>query len=291
MIRKVKNKDIDFSKYQQCIENSVQRNFYAKKEILNALCEDWELLVLDDYQYVMPIPIRKKIGLKIVVMPLFCQQLGIFGEKKDEKIEEEFLQYFQNNYRILFYSFNAQNSFSENFKTKKNYFIPKTEYSLLRKNYFKGRKSTVKTAQYLDFKEVELKNVSDFIRRNFKGLEKEKDVDKLFEYLHFLNAANKLRLCGSFKKEFLTNVAILIDDDNCFALLGLVNDEKYRADNGASFLIDRILKDHIQEKSFNFMGGTIRGLEVFFKSFGAELQEYSIIERTKKDLIKNFLKK
>lgn len=291
MIRKVKNKDIDFSKYQQCIESSVQRNFYAKKDILNALCEDWELLVYGDYEFVMPIPIRKKLGLKIVVMPLFCQQLGIFGFEKNNQVEEEFLNYFQKNYRILFYSFNAHNSFSEDFNTKKNYFIPKTEYSFLRKSYFKGRKSTVKTAQYLDFKEVELSGVSDFIRNNFKGLEKEKDLDKLFEYLHFLNEEKKLELCGSFKEDHLTNVAILINDDGSFALLGLVNDEKYKQDNGASFLIDRILKDHIQDKSFNFMGGTIRGLEVFFKSFGAELQEYAIIERSKKDLIKNFLKK
>ena len=291
MIRKLKNRDIDFSKYKNCLENSVQKNFYAKKEILDALSEDWELLVYGDYEFIMPIPIRKKLGLKIVVMPLFCQQLGIFGPKKNPEIEEIFLQYFLKNYKVLFYSFNYHNSFKEEFKIKKNYFIPKTEYSLLRKNYFKGRKSTVKTAQYLDFKEVKLNEVSDFIRKNFKGLEKENDLNKLFEYLHFLNSENKLKLCGSFKEENLTNVAILINDDECFALLGLVNNEKFRQDNGASFLIDCILKDHIQDLSFNFMGGTIRGLEVFFKSFGAELQEYAIIERSKKDLIKNFLKK
>lgn len=291
MIRKLKNKDIDFSKYQNCLENSIQKNFYAKKEILDALCEDWELLVFDDYEFIMPIPIRKKLGLKIVVMPLFCQQLGIFGPKKNPEIEEEFLKYFLKNYKILFYSFNYHNSFTEEFKIKKNYFIPKKDYSLLRKNYFKGRKSTVKTAQYLNFKEVKLNEVSDFIRKNFKGLEKENDLNKLFEYLHFLNSDNKLKLCGSFKEENLTNVAILINDDECFALLGLVNNEKFRRDNGASFLIDCILKDHIQDLSFNFMGGTIRGLEVFFKSFGAELQEYAIIERSKKDLIKNFFKK
>ena len=291
MIRKLKNKHIDFSKYQHCIENAVQKNFYAKKEILNALCEDWELLVFDDYQFVMPIPIRKKLGLKIVVMPLFCQQLGIFGEEKNPKIEEEFLQFFLNNYKILFYSFNYQNSFAEDFKTKKNYFIEKTEYLLLRKNYFKGRKSTVKTAQGLDFKEVELSYISDFIRKNFKGLEKKKDLDKFFEYLNFLKAEKKMKLYGSFKEEHLTNVAIIIDEDGSYALLGLVNEEKFRQDNGASFLIDRILKDHIQEKSFNFMGGTIRGLEVFFKSFGAELQEYAVIERSKKDLVKNLFRK
>ncbi|MGZ5189079.1 MAG: hypothetical protein ACXWB5_06570, partial [Kaistella sp.] len=61
--------------------------------------------------------------------------------------------------------------------------------------------------------------------------------------------------------------------------------------NGASFLIDRILKEHIEEKYFDFMGGSIRGIEVFFKSFGSSLQQYPVIENSKKDLLINFFRK
>ena len=39
------------------------------------------------------------------------------------------------------------------------------------------------------------------------------------------------------------------------------------------------------------MGGSIRGIEIFFKSFGSECQEYRAIMISKKELVKNFFKK
>ena len=95
---------------------------------------------------------------------------------------------------------------------------------------------------------------------------------------------------GSYYEENLTNVAVLIDNENYFSLLGLLNNEELKSHNGASFLVDRILDLNIEIKAFNFMGGSIRGIEVFFKSFGSDLQEYHVIQNSKKDLIKNWLK-
>lgn len=291
MIKKLNYREIDFVKYDHCLEQSLQKNYYAKKEILDQLCKDWELLIHGDYEFVMPIPIKKKFGLKIVIMPLFCQQLGIFGPEKNGQIERKFLNFFKKNYKIFSYSFNFQNLHNADLIKKKNYFIQKTDYILLRKNYFKGRKSTVKTAQYLDMKELKAAQHFEFIKINFKGLEKKGDSEQFFTYLHFLEAASKLKLFGSYFKDELTNIAIVIDDDQCFSLLGLINDEKFKIHNGASYLIDRILKENIAEKCFNFMGSNIRGIEVFFKSFGSDLQEYSVLENSKKDLVKNLFRK
>ena len=195
------------------------------------------------------------------------------------------------NYRVLTYSFNFQNLETENLNKKKNYFIEKTDYQLLRKNYFKGRKSTVKVAQYLHFKELLLSETLDFITTNFKGLDKQSDLDHFVEYLKFLNVKKQLKIFGSFKENHLTNLAILIDNENRLSLLGLINKEEFKTDNGASFLIDKILQEIIHEKSFDFMGGSIRGIEVFFKSFGSECQEYPAIMISKKELVKNFFKK
>ena len=291
MIKKIAYSQIDFARYNQCIDLSLQKNRYAKRETLDLLCETWELLIFGDYEYVMPVPVKKKIGLRIVLMPLFCQQLGIFGPDKNEKIELKFLKFLRKSYRIYSYSFNYHNLPNQNLNTKKNYFIETTDYQLLRKNYFKGRKSTVKTAQYLEYKELKAANFLDFIKDNFKGLNKKKDIELFFKYMKFLENENKLKLFASYNKEQLTNIAIIIDDDKRFSLLGLINDERLKIHNGASFLIDRILKENIAQISFDFMGGSIRGIEVFFKSFGSVLQEYPVLENSKKDLLKNLFKK
>lgn len=291
MIKKITYGEINFEKYQICLQNSVQQNFYANRIILDQLCERWELLVYKDYDFVMPVPLKKKYGFFFVIMPLFCQQLGVSGPEKNIVVEEGFLQFLLKNYNVAFYSFHHTNSFKTPLPVKKNYWIEKTDFALLRKNYFKGRKSTVKSAQNLIFRRGYLEENLNFISQHFKGLDKKKDRANFISYLHFLNKNKLLNLCGAYHGEILTSLAVIIQSEKEIFLLGLVNDEKYRSINGASFLIDRLLQKNVSVKSFDFMGGNIRGIEIFFKSFGSTVQEYSIIQNSKKDLVKNlFLK-
>ncbi|TXF79544.1 hypothetical protein [Chryseobacterium sp.] len=288
MIKRLKYKEIDFKKYENCIDTSVQKNFYAHREILDFLSGNWEILVYGDYEFVMPVPFVKKFGLRFVHIPLFCQQLGVFGKKDCPEINLEFLTFLQNNFRTVIYAFNCKNTIRNYAVTKKNYFLGKGDYALNRKNYFKGRKSTVKSAQHLIFKELQLDSeLLAFIEKHFKGLDKSADRNKFLTYVTYLNQEEKLRIFGSFKEVKLTNLALITDSGSSFSLLGLMNDDEFMKENGSSFLIDRILKEYLHERSFDFMGGNIRGIEVFFKSFGAQLQEYPIVQPSKLKIFTN----
>ncbi|MEC3876190.1 hypothetical protein [Chryseobacterium salviniae] len=280
MIRRVKYHEIDFQKYTKCLENSAQQNWYAKKEVLDELSGNWEILIYDDYRAVVPLPLKKKFGINFVIMPLFCQQLGVFSEKDDIEVNDRFLQFLKKNYKVFLYSFNHHNSFSKSLDTKKNYTIPISDYVLLRrKKYFKGRKSTAKCAQHLIYKEIELSTEHiSFIEKHFKGLQKETDIKKFRDYMNFLHRNSSLKLCAAYLEEKLINVAVMVDEHTQLSLLALINDETYKTENGPSFLIDKILNKYIHEKEFNFMGSNIRGIEIFFKSFGGELREYPCLQ-------------
>lgn len=280
MIRRLKYNEIDFEKYSECLENSAQKNWYAKKEVLDELSGNWEILIYGNYEAVLPVPLMKKMGLSFVIMPLFCQQLGIFSSEDTPEINDQFLKMLRKNYKIFYYSFNQYNCFSVALEQRKNYKIPVSDYEVLRrKKYFKGRKSTAKCAQHLFYKEIELnaEHIS-FIENNFKGLTKQADINKFKGYLNFLHQNNSLKLCAAYLNDKLINVAVLVSEKKQLSLLALINDEKYKNENGPSFLIDKILNLHIHEKTFDFMGSNIRGIEVFFKSFGAELQGYCFFE-------------
>lgn len=280
MIRRLKYHEIDFGKYADCVEKSEQKNGYARKEILDQLSGNWHILVDGDYEAVMPVPVSKKFGFHLVVMPLFCQQLGVFSRKDHSAVNNRFLNYLKRNYTVFSYAFNHRNSFSANLVKRKNYVIPVSDYAVLkRKKYFKGRKSTVKCAQHLTYQEIEFNEAHfSFMERNFKGLSKTGDVEKYKNYLKHLDSSGSLKLAGAYAGEKLINMAVLIDEADQLSLLGLINDEEYKEENGPSFLIDQILSRYIHEKKFNFMGSNIRGIEVFFKSFGAELLEYPVWE-------------
>nr|WP_314490647.1 hypothetical protein [uncultured Chryseobacterium sp.] len=287
MIRRLKYNEIDFEKYAKCLENSEQRNWYAKKEVLDQLSGNWELLVNNDYEAVMPLHITRKLGVKFVHMPLFCQQLGIFSRKDDSELNTAFLLFLKKRYKIFMYSFNDTNKFTCELETRKNYLIPISDYEVLRrKKYFKGRKSTVKCSQHLTYREIELDTTAtSFIRQNFKGLYKDADFEKFENYVRFLKLKDSLKIVAACKGETFVNIAVLTKEPRQYSLLALINDEQQKAENGASFLIDKILEKYISENTFNFMGSNIRGIEVFFKSFGSELHDYCFIENK---LLKRF---
>lgn len=289
MIRKIPYSEIDFDKYERCIGNALQKNFYAKKEILDFLCEKWELLIYGDYDYVMPIPISKKFGFNVVIQPLFCQQLGVFSSKINSKIEQDFLLFFYKNYNIYQYAFNSGNDIHEKLLFKNNYIIPKTEYAILRKKYFKGRKSAVKSAQNLQFRNLFLSDETlAFIKTHTLGLPKASDFEFFIQYLNFLHTRNHLKLYGAFLENQLLNLAVIVEDDDSHYLLGLMNDPENIKKDGSSFLIDQILQNTISTKDFSFMGSSIRGIEVFFKSFGSELRRFPVISHNKKQLIGSY---
>lgn len=286
MIKRLKYHEIDFEKYSECLENSAQQNFYAQKHILDFLCETWELLVFKNYEAVMPVPIKQKLGFSFALQPLFCQQLGVFSNEDNPLVNDIFFNFLKKNYRTVYYGFNAENQFTSKVLVKKNHVIDRQSYQNLRKKYFKGRKYSIKSAQFHTFKELELNDENiHFIRSNFKGLKKEGDKAKLMSYLHFLNKNNQLKIFGCFNNLKLTNAAIAIKTEEKLFLLALVNDPKFIKYNGASFLIDKILQENIEHRDFDFMGSNLSGIGLFFKSFGASERVYGILETSKKDLL------
>ncbi|MBW8359016.1 MAG: hypothetical protein K0M63_04335 [Weeksellaceae bacterium] len=291
MIRRLDHHEIDFEKYTECIEKSVQKNMYARREILDFWCESWDILVWKDYEYVMPLPLTKKFSQKFVTCPIFCQQLGIFGSEDSIEINGRFLSYMQANLDIYLYSFNAGNHFQRDLSFRKNYFIPSGSFADQKRIFSKGRKSAIKSATHLNFDLTVLDAaILEFINRFYKGLSKEKDKKMLLDYLQFLHSKEMLKVCSASLHGELRTVALMADDGETLYLIGLVSDEKFRIENPTSFIIDQILQHHLEKRNFSFMGSNVRNIEIFNKSFGAELKEYPVIQHSKKEVLIQFLK-
>jgi hypothetical protein len=79
MITYLTHKEIDFEKYDRCIDLSLNGIVYAYSWYLDMVTDDWDILVEDDYKSVMPLPKRKKFGIHYIYQPFFVQQLGVFS--------------------------------------------------------------------------------------------------------------------------------------------------------------------------------------------------------------------
>ena len=153
MIKRLKYEEVNWQKYQNCLEQSEQYIFFADKKYLDLLLhQNLEILVDDDYEAVMPIPLAKKWGFNFVVMPLQTQQLGIFSEKDNLELNESFLKFFQKNYKVFYYAFNAKNEFKTLLKTRKNYKLFSEDYENIKKKYSIHRRRNVRITDALQDK-------------------------------------------------------------------------------------------------------------------------------------------
>src|SRR4051794_1959095 len=108
-IRYVKRKDIDVSSWNNCIGEASNGLIYAQSNFLDALCTNWDALVLNDYENVMPIPWRKKWGIYYIYPPYFIPALGVFGNDVTPSLIQSFLSYIPKNFKYWEIDLNEKN--------------------------------------------------------------------------------------------------------------------------------------------------------------------------------------
>jgi len=297
MIKRLQYSEIDFTKYNNCLENSVQRKYSATKEFLDITSgKQWELLVYKDYEAVMPVAYGKKFKLKFVHNPKLCQQLGIFSAKDSKELNDAFFSFLKKNYLVQYYGFNDKNEFSSSLKKRKNFLINPDEYEKVYQKYSPKRKRKIRQEPEIKQnseirKNLRLDEVENFIKGNMRGADSSpNDIADFLKILQDFYEKNLLILNGYYYHGRLINLIAVYEEEKTLALLGTYNDHEYVKISGASVLIDEILKEKISEKIFDFEGGDIPNIEEFFRGFRPEQLPYPSYRNSKKAIIRKLLR-
>src|ERR1051325_9907587 len=75
----LQNANIDKVKWDKCIDTATNGLIYAYSFYLDTMAKNWDALVMNDYEAVMPITWNKKYGIYYVYQPAFTANLGVFG--------------------------------------------------------------------------------------------------------------------------------------------------------------------------------------------------------------------
>lgn len=297
MIKRLKYQEIDFEKYQNCLENAEQKIYSAEKVFLDVTAKnDWELLVYGDYEAVMPIPFIKKWGFKFVVTPKLTQQLGVFSKNDNPEINELFLDFLQKNYRVWYYAFNMANHFKAKLKKRKNFLLQSDSYEEVRQKYSPKRKRKLRlnpgVVEYSEIKErVSFHEAEAFIFKNMLGATSRKDTEEFVSILTKFSEQGLLDLHGFYFKGELINLVAIYQQKYTSVLLGTYNVKDMVKLNGASNLVDFAIQKNIEQKTFDFEGGDLPHLEEYFRGFRAELKEYAVVKNAKWQLISSLFRK
>lgn len=289
MIYCIKRKDLDVEKYDACISTSLQSNLFGFSWYLDICCTNWMVLVLNDYEAVMPIPYRKKYAIKYVYPPLWILELGIYSKGKKVKIDS-FLEVLKAHFKFAELRLNTKNNAikSQN-KTQigsLQFLSLKQGYESVFKKYNRNRKRELikaKNANLIEnWTDSPDKLVSLFKQNIAIRLAKinDKDFENLLGVIQFClaNKTGELLTVYSEKNE-LVNAAFFIKFKDKVTQLVCASDLHNR-DNGANtFSNDRaIFRYQNQFDIYNFGGSSMESIANYYKSFGAETVTYRLLK-------------
>ncbi|HRN54955.1 MAG TPA: hypothetical protein PLL71_00810, partial [Agriterribacter sp.] len=90
-IQYLKRNEIDIAKWDKCIAGADNGLIYARSWYLDNMADNWDALVLNDYEAVMPLTRRRKYGFHYLYQPFFTAALGLFANIQAVNITD-FLQ-------------------------------------------------------------------------------------------------------------------------------------------------------------------------------------------------------
>ena len=279
----VKNKDIDYQKWDQCIAGSTVPLIYAQSWYLDLISPEWDALISDDYAFVMPLIIKRKFGISFLLQPIFAQQHGIFPET-DIDIQKNFLSAIRDQFKYVNINLNANHfePFPDGFMVHpRNNFILKLSPSTadLKSNYSKHTRRQIKkaeenkvfiikglqTSEYLDLKIKTTKN--NLLQPTMQTLK------RLIEYGHCQGTG--IIYAAYNKHNTLCAAAFFFFNGHRVTYLNAVSTDEGKNINAMHKIVDHFIQEHAGTLlTLDFEGSVIPGIARFYKGFGAETEQY-----------------
>ena len=294
MIRYLTHNQIDKQRWDECIAQSPDGLVYAWSWYLDVVHPDWESLVEDDYEAVMPLTGGKKYGINYLFQPFFTQKFGVFSknEASKEKIEQ-FLKSIPEKFKFAEFridkSYNTENH--RNIELSLN-----QDYSALATNYNSNTKRNLAKAQKQGLSIVENAEPSAIIDlfRNNRGRDIKHWGDKEYNrLLNLVEAAKSHDACLVLGAQNTDNQiiagAFFMISHNKIVFLFSGADESNKENHGLTFLLDYVIEKYSGTQNIlDLEGSDNDGLARFYKGFGGEEKYYSELKFNKLNKLFNF---
>ncbi len=287
------HKDIDKSKWDDCIKKSTNGLIYGETAYLDHMASNWDAIILNDYEAVMPLTWRKKWGISYLYQPAFIQQNGIFSTiELNDIIIDDFIELASSLFRFAEFTLNYQNkSTNQPLSLRNNFILPLgISYDAIFNNFSQYIKQRLKKAEKFehsyvvstDYKEV-IEIYKQLYTNKIKRITK-KDMlnfEKLCFHYNKMNRVIVRKVINKNTNELLAVVLLLKDERRIYNLASSIFPEgKKQLAN--YFLYGNIIKEFSTEKIImDFEGSDIQGIAYFYGNFANENQQYPFIKWNK----------
>lgn len=286
-IRQITHTEIDSGKWDRCLSGSSLSLVYAQSWYLDLVSPGWNALILGDYEYVMPLTIRRKAGIKFLLQPIFAQQHGIFPEP-GLTVQNRFLNYIRDQFSYVAIQLNSLNPapFPENFvATQRQNFILNQDcgYETMKSRYSKHCRRQIKKAEaekVFVMKGIPVKEYIDLKNRANDNQLPEKSMKTLKQLIAFGNTSGKGTIYAAYTRDnSLCAAAFFLHSGNRVVYLNAVSNAEGKNTSAMYLIVDQFIREHAEAGiTLDFEGSSIPGIARFYQGFGAVLESYFSIK-------------
>jgi len=288
-IKYLQYKEIDKAKWDACISNAPNGLIYGYSFYLDCMAKQWDALVLNDYEAVMPLTWNKKYGFYYLYQPAFTASLGVFGKNLTKEIIDDFVSMLPSKFKLVEISLNSGNIVGDSRPfslLRSNYILHlNRSYEQLYKSYRDNHKRNItKTFQFgcRVSKEIAIDEIIQLNKEQLQHVDGTKPEDypnfkKLYELLKGRKQAEVYGIIDPKNKVLASAVFFFSHNRAYYIMVGNHPDGKTIGASHA--LIDAFIKDHAgQNLILDFEGSDIRNLAFFYSGFGATEEIYPALK-------------
>ena len=274
---------IDKRRWDDCIAKSFNGSVYAWSWYLDIVHPDWEALIENDYERVMPLTPSRKFFLSYMFQPFFVQQLGVYSQSTLSADDvERFVRAIPAKYKIVRYRLNEFNKVDYElgiYEPHRNVVLDLIyDYQSLCNNYNNNTKRNLIKANSAGLtidKDVKAETIIKLFAEN-RGRDvehwKEKEYKRLLDLVDTAIYHECCFVCGVNDIEGRTiagGIFMCSHDRIIFLFSG--SDESYKNKHALTFMLDNMIREFSESKYiFDFEGSDNDGLFRFYKGFGGK---------------------
>jgi hypothetical protein len=282
-LRYVKHESLDKARWDLVVEQSSNFRVYALTWFLDRVSEGWDALIWGDYEFVMPMTIRRKWGIKYLFPPMFCQQLGIFPVPPIQ-IQIEFFNRIREIFLFIEIQVNSQMD-PGGFPgltvfTKDNFVLPLFEsYAEISSKYSKDRTRNLKVAKKSGITVLPGMNAREYIKHKCMALSTKitkSSFGGLEAIISYTQSVGKGFILNAYtRNNELCAAAFFVRSGNRVVYLNAFSTQEGRATSAMTAILDQLICAQAGSGLLlDFEGSTIPGIARFMKGFGAQCDTY-----------------
>ena len=278
--------EIDKAKWDTCIDKAPNGLVYAYTAYLDAMAKQWDAIVLNDYEAVMPLTWNKKYGVYYLYQPPFTASLGVFGQSISANLLINFLESIPAKFKYWDISLNHSNVFrlpAFNLYQRVNHVLSlQDSYNTIYERFRDNIKRNIKKSEQLSLvikEDIELAPVLALAKEQVRQFAAITDKDlgnfkKIYEHLHQKEQATTYGVYTPAGELIASSVFFFSHRRAYYILVG--NHPNGKTLGASHALINTFIKDHAgRDILLDFEGSDIHNLAFFYSSFGAREEKYA----------------